>query len=613
MKGFGICRKIMENNTSQNTNENMSFSDIPQADDCLGMEKRCKGIADFISHCSTPMTLAIQGDWGMGKTSCMKIIGKHLEKSLKEKMCIIEFNTWQFSVLGNDEKIIVDLLQTMIDQLEAWLEKLNIKDDNINRKMDEAKKGIVSMANITASFLKELFLDSTAGKIAASIAENTVKDPIAFLNSIIGAPATRTQTVIEMKKKVEELIDAIIKNPKTGDRVFIFIDDLDRLDPRIAVELMEGLKNFADCKNCVFILAIDQSVVERGLRAKFDKDFDQAKAKKFFDKIIQIPFALPVSDYDITQYIASFSPMGGAEAYASILNSFNEKNPRTIKRSFNTLNMNLCIEKARNSDNKNSAPLTQQNVIQLYSVLLLQLESTTDFLWLSDIVDQHWNGSPENTDYAGFYSALTEPFKSKENSESDFFSELSVPFLTAVYDQFFDSNKDYSRETHDEGLRQLANILRQSRETIAVREDISKPMQVIRTVRSIINRLNNSGIVFDNGMDSIITSSSEHDLINRNEKIVLRGSLNGERKINLSMIPGGKALNLTIYTDKSIDEIINAVEYDVYEPIQGVAPPAGKTYGYYYHENQRITFSNFTQYKMGGTLDIIMKNCGIPL
>ena len=47
------------------------------------------------------------------------------------------------------------------------------------------------------------------------------------------------------------------------------MDDLDRLEHRKAVELLEVLKLFFDVEGCVFILAIDYDVVVKGVTAKY--------------------------------------------------------------------------------------------------------------------------------------------------------------------------------------------------------------------------------------------------------------------------------------------------------------------------------------------------------
>lgn len=46
---------------------------------------------------------------------------------------------------------------------------------------------------------------------------------------------------------------------------------MDRLEPVVAVQILSLLKNLFDVPDCVFILAIDYEVVEKGLEKKFGK------------------------------------------------------------------------------------------------------------------------------------------------------------------------------------------------------------------------------------------------------------------------------------------------------------------------------------------------------
>ena len=77
----------------------------------------------------------------------------------------------------------------------------------------------------------------------------------------------------------------------------------DRLQPAKAVELLEVLKLFLDCDRCVFVLAVDYEVVTSGIRQKFGNDVSVEKGRSFFDKIIQLPFKMPVASYDIRKYV----------------------------------------------------------------------------------------------------------------------------------------------------------------------------------------------------------------------------------------------------------------------------------------------------------------------
>ena len=68
-----------------------------------------KALSDFILECDTPMTIAIQGDWGTGKTSMINMV----DEKIKGKVASIMFNTWQYSQfnLGDEPslKIIKNL------------------------------------------------------------------------------------------------------------------------------------------------------------------------------------------------------------------------------------------------------------------------------------------------------------------------------------------------------------------------------------------------------------------------------------------------------------------------------------------------------------------------
>lgn len=95
-----------------------------------------------------------------------------------------------------------------------------------------------------------------------------------------------------------QFLQFILKATDDGKkRVVVFIDDLDRLQPVRAVELLEILKLFMDCDSCVFVMAIDTSVVFQGIREKYGSEMSDEKAQSFFDKMIQMPFKMPIAYY----------------------------------------------------------------------------------------------------------------------------------------------------------------------------------------------------------------------------------------------------------------------------------------------------------------------------
>lgn len=147
----------------------------------------------------------------------------------------------------------------------------------------------------------------------------------------------------------------------------MYIDDLDRIDPPVAVEILELLKNIFDLKNCVFVLAIDYDVVIKGLKPKFGEltDKNEREFRSFFDKIIQLPFSMPVASYNVDVFliealreIAFFNPNELAdttltENLSEIARLSVGSNPRSLKRLTNTLSLisiiNETLAKASSS------------------------------------------------------------------------------------------------------------------------------------------------------------------------------------------------------------------------------------------------------------------------
>lgn len=66
--------------------------------DLFGIEAYVKGLKSFIIECETPMTIAVQGDWGSGKTSIMNMVKEELPNSILP----VWFNTWEFSQFNMD-------------------------------------------------------------------------------------------------------------------------------------------------------------------------------------------------------------------------------------------------------------------------------------------------------------------------------------------------------------------------------------------------------------------------------------------------------------------------------------------------------------------------------
>lgn len=93
----------------------------------------------------------------------------------------------------------------------------------------------------------------------------------------------------------------------------------------------------------MFVLAVDYEVVTQGIRQKFGEGVSEEKGRSFFDKIIQLPFKMPVANYDIRKYVREMMEKMGistsekeVELFYQLIATSIGFNPRSMKRLFNT-------------------------------------------------------------------------------------------------------------------------------------------------------------------------------------------------------------------------------------------------------------------------------------
>lgn len=83
----------------------------------LDIRAYAEALAQFIINCDTPMTIAIQGDWGSGKTSMMNLVKAVMEDQYGGKACSVWFNTWQYSQFNAQDQLGLSLLEHFITEV----------------------------------------------------------------------------------------------------------------------------------------------------------------------------------------------------------------------------------------------------------------------------------------------------------------------------------------------------------------------------------------------------------------------------------------------------------------------------------------------------------------
>ncbi len=341
--------------TVEKTNTSITDSPISKfEEDFLKLERYAKSLSTFIQNSDTPITIGLQGEWGTGKTSLMGLINQDFSEG--KSIATSWVNTWEYSMFKGARETTPSVLKGMLEKLQKSCEDRGIEfQKDIGKSIKDAGKFLSGIANQFVAAKTGVDIKSATSNTSAIVAE-----------------------IAEIKDIIKELIQKLIEDDKNPvQKVVFFVDDLDRIPPTDAVEVLESLKNIFDIPRCVFILAIDYDVVVKGLESKFGPKTkeNEREFRSFFDKIIQVPFTMPVGAYDISQFLEDkLSRLGikidqddDIEKLTKIVGYTVGNNPRSLKRYLNTFSLiNQIIEDDEDADH-------EPNLILLFSSLGIQI------------------------------------------------------------------------------------------------------------------------------------------------------------------------------------------------------------------------------------------------
>ncbi len=298
----------------------------------LGHEKIVANLKTFLENENmiTPLSIAIHGEWGSGKTSIMKTLEKNLDNS---KFEVLFFEAWKYEYSNPSLGLITEIAE---------------KYATGNLTKDIIRAGAYILAQ----------------KYLGVNPEEVLKN--------IRASKAHSETLSEKLRKVVE--------DKIGNKkLIIIIDDLDRCDVENSLQLLAITKLFFDLENCVCIAAVDFKRLRQAWRQKYqiDKTSDD-DGSQYLDKIFQIQIGIPKPPVEqVKEYVETLIeqiPNSVSELLANIL----PKNPRSIKRILNLISYRQNILQ---SDNK--------EISAIFWTLLEEIISNSKIIYLHDLLKKN--------------------------------------------------------------------------------------------------------------------------------------------------------------------------------------------------------------------------------
>ena len=332
--------------------------------DALDFGQLVEGLSNFLRNRQTtgPLTLAITGAWGTGKSSVMGLLKEKLEaKGFRP----VWFNAWHHQ---GETQLLAALLESIKSQtVPPWWSHIGIpfrcKLLCLRLQSDWARIFsyallIALMAALALRFgddLREMFESlvsgvlpdfisrqqaQAGGKLAALLAACVVGwrllqgfrafgvDPGKLLASVsqkarLSDLSDQTSIRHRFSKEFQEVTKAL--QPRT---MTIFVDDLDRCNSDQVMVVLQSLNFLASSGECFLVAGMEENAVVNCVAASLDEQFDVRDgrkldeaaslkqrweyARRWMEKLIQIRIAVPkTTDEQYKNVLAGKKPEAG--------------------------------------------------------------------------------------------------------------------------------------------------------------------------------------------------------------------------------------------------------------------------------------------------------------
>ena len=310
---------------------------------------------------SDSFVFGLYGSWGEGKTSVINLLKNKFIES--EDFLIVNFDPWNFK---DDEAI----LSAFYNQIEKTFSQKFI--------LPGFKKTFMKYQNL----------------ISMGLSQTGIK--IDFLDT--------KESIDDIRQRIESYI------AQTKKKIIIFIDDIDRLQPKEALFIFKLVRLHAKFQNTIFLLALDPIVIQNYFKNDLNVD------SEFLEKIVQKPIPLPaIEQQDIQQFLDNhleklFEELAISKERREKLNKdFLLIYHAQIRKFFKTLRR---VKRYLNGLRSTLPPI--KNEVNLHDFLILEIIRNFFPKIYNDIWRNPWSYLPIKWDIKLYFSS---PFVSGTNED----------------------------------------------------------------------------------------------------------------------------------------------------------------------------------------------------
>ena len=284
------------------------WSDNETTQDLLGYQVHADLLKKIIlNDAMLPISIGVFGNWGSGKSSLMLLLQQSLQEweesqqnEQHSSILQVYFNSWQFESYDSTKLTMIESILEALDKDINTRKDVFERADDLLARIDFLKVGVFILKkaydNLTPDWLKKWLPKKE------DIDKITGKDK--YNNLLEDVTKGNTSKFIATFR---ELFEGLVKD-MGYKAVIVYVDDLDRCDPKRIIGCLEAVKLFVNVKKTAFVIGADERIIEYAISQHYPiqmkKEDISSPFSDYLEKLIQLPYKLPrLSDNEQETYI----------------------------------------------------------------------------------------------------------------------------------------------------------------------------------------------------------------------------------------------------------------------------------------------------------------------
>lgn len=250
-------------------------------EDTIGRTEDVLRFVDILNSLEGGCSIALDGNWGSGKTFFVK----------QAKMVLDAHNRFVDSEAAANREQIIDIRnQYYGDNITELQPQVCVYYDAWSNDNDDDPLLSIVYTILNSVESDYSFKDRSYVKTAANILEMfSGKDWNKLIDGLKGEDPLSS---LKKSKSVDKLIGDFLETllPERGNRLIIFVDELDRCKPVYAVRLLERVKHYFENEQITFVFAVNINELQHVINGYYGNNFDGSRyLDRFFDLRITLP------------------------------------------------------------------------------------------------------------------------------------------------------------------------------------------------------------------------------------------------------------------------------------------------------------------------------------